>query len=71
MDAQLKQFIYHKNGWPLPTTKPKPTVGKLTFVYCGKETILFENKPFAFLQSQKKLLSCDPHIIKGKLKISY
>lgn len=71
MDTKLKDFIYHKNGWSKPGKVDKPKVGKLVFVMGNLRTIIFENKPFAFLNAMKKKLEKDPKYVGGKLEIKY
>lgn len=78
MDTELKKFIYHKNQWTLPSEErgggskvEKPKVGKLIFKMGGKEEIIYQNKPFAFLKAEMKKMEKDPNFKGGKLIITY
>lgn len=58
-------------SYPVVNKVDKPKVGKLVWLYCGKEEVIKDNFPFAFLQNLKSKLSKEPQYKNGKLIIKY
>lgn len=59
MEEELKRFIFHKNGWPIPQTPTKPRKKdpnvrgeKIGSLYLDGK--LFQKGSFALLQKKKK-----------------
>lgn len=71
MADENKRFGIHKKYGVDIMAKAKPTRGKLVQLLGSKELVLYENEPFAFLNSMKQKLIQENFIPSSQLKIKY
>lgn len=72
-EKELKEFIYHKNGWgkPIDKSKPKPKNGKLIATRGNQTVTIMEDKPFALLNWKKNELRKDAIWNGWQFKVTY